>query len=101
MMAFTGTTYAQIKAGADVVAEMLGNHQARLKEARLVAGAIVSSLTAIGTEYGSLPTAADALLAADTGDLGKQVLQSDVSNLLENFNTLLAEATALDTLINT
>lgn len=100
-MAFTGTTYAQIKAGADTVAELIGNHQTRLADSKSVASAIVSSLTALSTEYESLPGAADALLATDPTDLGKQVLKSDIENLLENFNAALAEAQALDALINT
>lgn len=99
-MAFSGTTYAQISAGADTVEDLIGDQQGRLKAARAVPSSIVSSMTALGTEYGPIVDAANALLAADPNDIAKQFLQSHISNLLDDFNATLAEAQALDTLLN-
>lgn len=100
-MAISVTTYAQISSAADTLKDLISDHQRRLNDARLVPGSIVSSLTALGVEYGPIIDAVNVLLAADPTDGSKIFLQSHVMNLLDDFNAALAAAQAMDTLINT
>jgi phage terminase Nu1 subunit (DNA packaging protein) len=99
-MPFSGTTYSEISSGADTVEDLIAAHQSRLRGVRLEASNIVSSLTALSNEWGSIVGAASSLLTADANNLSKQVLNSHVQQLLADFESVMTEASALDADIN-
>lgn len=100
-MAFSGTSYSEIETGADIISDQLANIASRLASIRSEASNIVTSLTALGTEYNPIVNAALALQNADPGNIAKQWLNAHVSALLSDYNDLLAAAQALDAEINT
>lgn len=98
-MAFSGTTYSEISAGAFLIDDLIKDYRDRLSAAKQEPGLILSSLTAFGVEWGPIVDAANAIAAADPTNIAKQNLASHISNLVTDYAAVLADAQAFDTAI--
>ena len=99
-MPFSGTTYSEISSAADTVEDLIADNRQRLSRTNSEYSTIVSQMTAIGTEYGPIVAAIDALVASNPNNRAFLFLQAHIQQLLADFNAVKADATSKDQLVN-
>lgn len=100
MAVFAGTTFSQIEQGRFAIADIISRNKDRINRLRSEAGLVVTDMTAAGAEYGPIVAASAALLATDPTNQAFIVLNAAIQKHLADFNSVSAEAAALDVLVN-
>lgn len=93
-------TYTEIRTGADEVADLIRNQMSILNSHTAGISGVVSSMTALATEYGPMVDAINTMVVADPTNPGLLNLQSDINQLLVDFSALQTRASNLDALVN-